>query len=77
MTVSYHARCNGQPLPDYHCSREGIATGTPPCQTICGAGVDDAVSRVKKLRQLGALKVGDRSAVAGAARRVKLVLAVR
>jgi len=34
MTVGYHRRCNGQPLPDYHCQREGIATGTPPCQTI-------------------------------------------
>jgi DNA invertase Pin-like site-specific DNA recombinase len=44
MTVSYHTRCNGEPLPDYHCSREGIATGTPPCQTICGAGVDQAVA---------------------------------
>lgn len=28
ITVSYHARCNGELLPDYHCSREGIATGT-------------------------------------------------
>ena len=44
MTVSYHARCNGEPLPDYHCSREAIATGTPPCQTICGTGVDAAVA---------------------------------
>jgi DNA invertase Pin-like site-specific DNA recombinase len=44
MTVSYHARCNGELLPDYHCSREGIATGTPPCQTICGAGIDHAVA---------------------------------
>lgn len=44
MTVSYHARCNGEALPDYHCQREGIATGTPPCQTICGAGVDAAVA---------------------------------
>jgi hypothetical protein len=46
MTVSYHARCNGEPLPDYHCSREGIATGTPPCQAICGAGVDEAVAKL-------------------------------
>ena len=43
MTVNYHKRCNGQPLPDYRCHREGIATGTPPCQAIHGAGVDDAV----------------------------------
>jgi transposase len=33
-----------------------------------------AMSRVKKLRQLGALKVGDRSGGSGAARRVKPVL---
>jgi len=46
MTVSYHTRCNGELLPDYHCSREGIATGTPPCQTICGAGVDQAVAKL-------------------------------
>ena len=46
MTVSYHARCNGEALPDYHCSREAIATGTPPCQTICGAGVDAAVAKL-------------------------------
>lgn len=46
MTVSYHARCNGELLPDYHCSREGIATGTPPCQTICGAGIDRAVAKL-------------------------------
>ena len=43
MTVNYHKRCNGDVLPNYHCSREGIATGTPPCQTICGAGVDQAI----------------------------------
>jgi len=44
MTVGYHARCNGELLPDYHCSREGIATGTPRCQSVCGAGVDQAVA---------------------------------
>jgi DNA invertase Pin-like site-specific DNA recombinase len=56
MTVSYHARCNGQPLPDYHCQREGIATGTPPCQTICGAGVDEAVASLV-LEQLTPLAI--------------------
>jgi Recombinase zinc beta ribbon domain/Recombinase len=56
MTVSYHARCNGEPLPDYHCSREGIATGTPPCQTICGAGVDQAVASLV-LEQLTPLAI--------------------
>jgi excisionase family DNA binding protein len=44
MTVNYHTRCNGELVPNYHCSREGIATGTPPCQTINGAGVDEAVA---------------------------------
>jgi DNA invertase Pin-like site-specific DNA recombinase len=56
MTVSYHARCNGEPLPDYHCSREGIATGTPPCQTICGQGIDEAVAKLV-LEQLTPLAI--------------------
>jgi hypothetical protein len=56
MTVNYHKRCNGQPQPDYHCSREGIATGTPPCQTICGAGVDQAVATLV-LEQLTPLAI--------------------
>ncbi|MGH2943301.1 MAG: recombinase family protein [Solirubrobacteraceae bacterium] len=56
MTVSYHARCNGEPLPDYHCQREAIATGTPPCQTICGAGIDAAVASLV-LKQLTPLAI--------------------
>jgi len=56
MTVGYHKRCNGQPLPDYHCQREGIATGTPPCQTIHGAGVDAAVATLV-LKQLTPLAI--------------------
>jgi DNA invertase Pin-like site-specific DNA recombinase len=56
MTVNYHARGNGEPQPDYHCSREGIATGTPPCQTICGAGVDQAVATLV-LKQLTPLAI--------------------
>jgi len=56
MTVNYHTRCNGEPLPDYHCSREAIATNTPPCQTICGAGVDQAVATLV-LEQLTPLAI--------------------
>jgi hypothetical protein len=56
MTVKYHKRCNGEPQPDYHCSREGIATGTPPCQSICGAGVDHAVAELV-LEQLTPLAI--------------------
>jgi hypothetical protein len=44
MTVGYHTRCDGTPVPDYACQREGIATGTAPCQTICGSGIDAAVA---------------------------------
>jgi len=44
MTVSYHARRDGTLLPDYACQREGIATGTPPCQSFSGAGLDAAVA---------------------------------
>jgi DNA invertase Pin-like site-specific DNA recombinase len=56
MTVNYHTRCNGELVPNYHCSREGIATGTPPCQTIWGAGVDDAVAKLV-LQQLTPLAI--------------------
>jgi len=56
MTVNYHKRCNGEPQPDYHCQREGIATGTPPCQTICGAGIDAAVATLV-LEQLTPLAI--------------------
>ena len=56
MTVNYHARCNGELVPNYHCSREGIATGTPPCQTINGAGVDQAVATLV-LEQLTPLAI--------------------
>jgi DNA invertase Pin-like site-specific DNA recombinase len=44
MTVGYHTRCDSTPVPDYACQREGIATGTPPCQTMCGSGIDAAVA---------------------------------
>jgi hypothetical protein len=56
MTVKYHKRCNGERQPDYHCSREGIATGTPPCQSICGAGIDAAVASLV-LEQLTPLAI--------------------
>ena len=56
MTVSYHRRRSGELLPDYNCAREGIATGTPPCQTICGAGVDQAVAKLV-LEQLTPLAI--------------------
>jgi hypothetical protein len=46
MSVSYHSRRDGTLLPDYTCQREGIATGTPACQNICGAGIDTAVASV-------------------------------
>lgn len=44
MTVNYHRRCDGSLVPDYACQGEGIATATPPCQTVCGSGVDAAVA---------------------------------
>jgi DNA invertase Pin-like site-specific DNA recombinase len=56
MAATYHARCNGELLPDYVCRREGIATGTPPCQTICGQGVDAAVAALV-LEQLTPLAI--------------------
>jgi DNA invertase Pin-like site-specific DNA recombinase len=56
MTVNYHARSSGELVPNYHCSREGIATGTPRCQTINGAGVDQAVATLV-LEQLTPLAI--------------------
>jgi hypothetical protein len=56
MTVKYHKRCNGTLLPDYACQQEGIATGTSPCQTVCGAGVDAAVAALV-LEQLSPLAI--------------------
>ena len=44
MTVGYHKRCNGTLVPDYACQGVGIAHGRPPCQNVCGAGVDAAVA---------------------------------
>jgi len=46
MTVRYHKRRDGTLVPDYACQREGIATGTPVCQNICGSNVDAAVANL-------------------------------
>lgn len=56
MAATYHARADGTSLPDYVCRREAIATGTPPCQTICGQGVDKAVANLV-LEQLTPLAI--------------------
>jgi DNA invertase Pin-like site-specific DNA recombinase len=42
MTVRYHTR-RGTHLPDYVCQNDGIATATPICQAIPGAGIDTAI----------------------------------
>jgi excisionase family DNA binding protein len=44
MTVGYHGRSDGTAVPDYACQREGISTGTPRCQHMCGSGIDAAVA---------------------------------
>src|SRR5437588_262672 len=54
MTVKYNKRCDGSLVPNYCCQREGIATGTSPCQTVCGAGVDATVAALV-LEQLSPL----------------------
>ncbi|MGO9794206.1 MAG: recombinase zinc beta ribbon domain-containing protein, partial [Solirubrobacteraceae bacterium] len=46
MAATYQPRCNGELVPDYACEREAIAAGTPPCQTIYGAGIDQAVAKL-------------------------------
>ncbi len=42
MTVRYHTRKNTQ-WPEYVCQREAINTATSKCQTIPGAGIDQAI----------------------------------
>ncbi len=42
MTVRYHTR-QGRQWPEYVCQREGIQTATSKCQTIPGAGIDQAI----------------------------------
>ena len=56
MTVGYHKRCNGSLVVDYSCQREGISTGTKPCQNVCGDGVDAAVAALV-LEQLSPLAI--------------------
>ncbi|MGH2802494.1 MAG: recombinase family protein [Thermoleophilaceae bacterium] len=56
MSATYHARRDGTLLPDYACQREGIATGTPACQTICGTGIDRAIAALV-LEQLTPLAI--------------------
>lgn len=43
MTVRYHVR-RGVEFPDYQCIGESIQAGAPRCQSIPGAGVDDAIA---------------------------------
>ena len=42
MTVRYHQR-RGSLSPNYLCQREGIERGTPICQDVPGANVDEAI----------------------------------
>lgn len=45
MTVRYHQY--GERLsPEYCCQREGIERGTPTCQVVPGASVDDAIGEL-------------------------------
>ncbi|MFN2505343.1 MAG: recombinase family protein, partial [Acidimicrobiales bacterium] len=55
MTVGYSPRCDRSLVPYYRCQQEGIASGTQPCQTVCGSGVDDAVAALalEELSPLG------------------------
>jgi DNA invertase Pin-like site-specific DNA recombinase len=45
MTVRYHQRSDGL-HPSYVCQREGIDRGTPICQEMPGAGLDQAVGEL-------------------------------
>lgn len=45
MTVRYHTR-RGIQYPEYVCQREGIDTATAKCQSIPGAGIDQAIGEL-------------------------------
>ena len=56
MTIGYHRRGATTLVPSYACQRKGIATGTPSCQRVYGAGVDAAVAALV-LEQLTPLAI--------------------
>lgn len=45
MTIRYHQR-NNRLTPDYVCQREGIECAKKICQTVPGAGVDEAIGKL-------------------------------
>ena len=45
MTVRDHVR-GQKPQPNYVCQRYGIEHGEPICQSISGAGIDQAISEL-------------------------------
>ena len=45
MTVRYHTR-QGRQSPTYLCQSEGIATAAAKCQSIPGAGIDEAIGEL-------------------------------
>jgi DNA invertase Pin-like site-specific DNA recombinase len=45
MTVRYHTR-KGVQWPEYVCQHEAIDTASPKCQTIPGAGIDQAIGEL-------------------------------
>ncbi len=56
MTIGYHRRDATTLVPSYACQRKGIASGTPSCQRVYGAGVDAAVAALV-LEQLTPLAI--------------------
>lgn len=45
MTVRYH-QIDERSVPTYACQRRGIERAEPPCQTINGGGIDDAIGKL-------------------------------
>lgn len=45
MTVRYHTR-KGRQVPEYVCQREGIDNAKATCQSIPGAGIDEAIGKL-------------------------------
>jgi len=46
MTIRYRHRRGGRLVPEYVCGKDSVEQGQPTCQSILGAGIDEAVGKL-------------------------------
>jgi hypothetical protein len=46
MTIRYRHRRGGRLVPEYVCGKDSVEQGQPTCQSILGAGIDEAVGQL-------------------------------